>query len=267
MWAACRVSCSDHFQWNRSTGVVVTVGKQGLPFTVEGATSSRELLTIDRSNLSNNIWFPQEYAPGISVSGRFAPWVYRVGAYSAGAANREFGKFSGGVFGLASGGYDFAKALGAREALLSGNYVYQHPDPDNTFTRQLEHVASANFRFETRRWGARADLSTATGYLGQSDLWSVMAMPFFNATSKLQVIGRYTVLRSDAPRGVRLATYESRLVPGRGDEYDEWYGGVNYYFYGHRLKLQTGVQSVHMTDRDTDAYSGVSWITGVRVGW
>ena len=76
---------------------MLTVGKQSAPFTLDGATSSRELLTIDRSNLANNIWFPQEYLPGVSLSGRRAPWVYRAALYSSGAMNREFGEFSGGI--------------------------------------------------------------------------------------------------------------------------------------------------------------------------
>jgi phosphate-selective porin OprO/OprP len=96
-----------------------------------------------------------------------------------------------------------------------------------------------------------------------------MAMPFVNVTDKLQGIVRYTYLESDGPNGVRLATYESRLVPGRGDRYNEIYLGANYFFYGHKLKLQSGVQFADMNDRANDggAYSGVSWTTGIRVGW
>ena len=60
-----------------SGAFAVTVGKQSVPFTKEGATSSKELITIDRSNIAKNIWFPQEYMPGVSVSGRVAPWEYR----------------------------------------------------------------------------------------------------------------------------------------------------------------------------------------------
>ena len=258
-----------YLQWNRSSRLALTVGKHGVPFTVDGATSSKELLAIDRSNLSNNMWFPQEYVPGVSVSGRVAPWVYRAGVYSAGAANREFGEFSGGPFTLGVLGYDFAKRLGVREALLSGNYVYQRPDADNSFTRQLEHTASLNFKFDAGKWGLRTDVSAATGYLGQSDLWGLMGMPFVNLTDKFQVVGRYTFLSSEDVNGVRLATYESRLVSGRGDRYDEWYVGANYYFYGHKLKLQSGLQWAQMDDRANDggAYSGVSWTTGLRVGW
>jgi phosphate-selective porin OprO/OprP len=115
----------------------------------------------------------------------------------------------------------------------------------------------------------RTDLSAATGYLGQSDLWGVMANPFMNVTDKLQFVGRYTFLESERPNGLRLALYESVVAPGRGDRYNELYGGANYYFYGHKLKLQSGVQWAHMKDRANDggAYSGVAWTTGLRVGW
>ena len=258
-----------YLQWTKSGRLAVTIGKHSIPFTMDGATSSKELLTIDRSNLTNNIWFPQEYLPGVSVSGRTAPWVYRAGIYSAGAMNREFGEFNGGAIGLGVLGYDFGKSLGVKEALLTGNYVYQHPDSHNTFTRQLEHIGSLNFKFETVKWGVRTDLSIASGYLGQSDLWATMVMPFYNATDKLQFVGRHTFLDSEQPNGVRLATYESRLVPGRGDRYHEWYAGANYYFYGHKLKLQTGLHHAEMKDRANDggAYSGLSWTSGLRVGW
>jgi phosphate-selective porin OprO/OprP len=258
-----------YVQWAKNPRLVLTVGKHAAPFTVDGATSSRELITIDRSNLANNIWFPQEYLPGVSVSGRRAPWIYRAAVFSSGAMNREFGEFSGGTAALGVIGYDFAPALDVEEALVTGNYVYQTADRNNTFTRQLEHIGSINLRFEDDRWGARADLSAASGYLGQSDLWAFQAMPFVNITDKLQAIVRYTFVGSDDVNGVRLATYESRLVSGRGDRFNEWYLGANYYLYGHRLKLQSGLQFTDMNDRANDGgeYSGVAWTTGLRVGW
>jgi phosphate-selective porin OprO/OprP len=258
-----------YVQWNKSTKLALTVGKQGVPFTSDGATSSKDLITIDRSMIAQNIWFPQEYMPGVSASGRIAPWNYRFGVYSSGAMNREFGEFSGDYFTLALVGYDFAKKLAVKEAVLTGNYLYQHPDPDNTFTRQLEHIVSGHFRLEADKWGLRTDLSSAQGYLGQSDMWGAMAMPFYNITPKLQGVFRYTYMSSDAPNGLRPAGYEARVVPGRGDEYNELYLGANYYFYGHRLKVQSGLQWADMNDRVADGgeYSGVSWTTGLRVGW
>jgi phosphate-selective porin OprO and OprP len=256
-------------EWSTRPELVVTVGKQGVPFTVDGATSSRDLIAIDRSNLTNNIWFTEEYLPGVSVSGASDPWVYVVGAYSSGARNKELGEFSGGVVTLGSLGYDFAKSMAAKEALASVNYVYQNPDPDNTFTRPFQHIVSLNLRLETTRWGLRSDLSAASGYYTQSNVWGVMVMPFVNITPKLQVVTRYNFLDSRDANGIRLAAYEDRVVSGRGDEYHDAYVGANYYFYGHQLKLQTGVQFADLQDRANDggAYSGVSWVTGVRLGW
>lgn len=255
--------------WAAKPTLTLTVGKQSVPFTNEGATSSRELLTIDRSNLANNLWFPQEYAPGVSVSGRIAPWNYRAGIYSSGAANREFGEFSGGVFTLGILGYDFAKPAGMREAVVTANYLYQQEDVDNTFTRRFAHIISSHVRLEDGRWGFRGDVTKGIGYLGQRNVLGIMAMPFFNVTDRLQAVGRYTFLNGDGNNGVLLATYESRVVGSRGDEYHEGYLGVNYYFYGHRLKLQSGLQFGDMADRANDggAYSGTSWVTGLRVGW
>jgi phosphate-selective porin OprO/OprP len=258
-----------YLQWSRSGALAVTVGKQGVPFTLDGATSSRELITIDRSNLTNNLWFPQEYIPGVSVSGEAARWIYRTGVYSSGEANREFGEFSGGAFTLGVLGYDFAESFGFKEALLTGNYVYQHPDADNTFTRRLQHVGSINLRLDTTRWGIRTDVSAAKGYLGQNDLWGLVAMPYVNITEKFQVVSRYTLLDSRGPNGVQLGTYENRLVSGRGNRYNEGYVGANYYFYGHKLKLQSGLQYADLNDSAGDGgeYSGLSWTTGIRVGW
>jgi phosphate-selective porin OprO/OprP len=258
-----------YVQWAQNPRLVLTAGKQSAPFTLDGSTSSREVLTIDRSNLSNNLWFPQEYLPGVSLSGRRAAWVYRAALYSSGEANREFGEFSGGVVALGVVGYDFAPMLEVKEAVVTGNYAHQQADADNTFTRQLGHIGSINFRFEDGKWGARADLSTAAGHLGQRDLWAFQGMPFLNVTSRFQIVGRYTHIDSDGPNGIRLTSYESRVVSGRGDEYDELYLGANYYFYGHRLKLQTGVQFAEMSDTANDGgeYSGVAWTSGLRVGW
>ena len=255
--------------WQKHPRAVVIIGKQSVPFTQEGATSSKELLTIDRSNLANNIWFTQEYMPGVSVNGRAARWVYRAGIYSSGAMNREFGRFDGDYFTLGLAGYDFGTKLGVKEALLTANYVYQHPDANNTFTKRFEHVASLHFTLDEPRWGLRGDLAKTAGYLGQSDLWAVMLMPHFNATDKLQFVARYTLVDSAANNGVSLNAYENRVVTSRGDRYNEGYAGVNYFFHGHRLKLQSGVQFAAMQDRADDggAYSGASWTSGIRIAW
>jgi len=134
--------------WQKYRNAVITVGKQSVPFTQDGATSSKELLTIDRSNLANNIWFTEEYMPGVSLSGRASRWNYRAGLYTSGEATREFGRFNGGVFTLFVVGYDLAKTVHAKGATLTGDYLYQEPDERNTFTKPFEHVGSLHFSVE-----------------------------------------------------------------------------------------------------------------------
>ncbi len=258
-----------YLAWSRSKDFALTMGKQSAGFTLDGMTSSKELLTIDRCNLANNLWFPEEYFSGVSASGRPGHWVYRAGVYSSGRTDEEFGEFNGSFFGLGTLGYDFAEHLRVKKAVLAVNFVYNDPDPNNTVSRQLERIGSINFNLDAGKWGVRTDFSAGAGYGQQSDLWGAMVMPYYNLTDRLQVVARYTHVTSDEVNGVRLARYESELVSGRGDEYNEFYLGLNYYFYNHKLKVQTGVQYADMRDRANDggAYSGWGWTTGLRISW
>lgn len=258
-----------YLAWSRNQDLIVTLGKQSAPFTLEGSTSSKELLTVDRGNLANNLWFPNEYFPGVSLSGRPKQWRYWAGLYSSGAGDREFGEFNGGVFAVGTLGYDFARQFKVQQALLSLNYVRHETDSQSTWTRHLGNIGSLQFRFDTGRWGVHSEVAAGTGDLGQSDLWGAVLLPFYNLTEKLQVAGRYTYLHSAGENGLRLALYENQVVAGRGDEYHEVYLGVNYYLYRHRLKLQTGLSYADMQDRAKDGgkYSGWSWTTGLRIAW
>ena len=255
--------------WSPGAALELTVGKHGVGFTMDGQTSSKELLAIDRSNLANNIWFTEEYVPGISVNGEKAGFVYDVGVFSSGPKDRGFGGSSGGEFTLLTIGRDFSARLQAEEALLRLNYVDNEPDPLNGFTRPFERVLSINFAFAQERWGVRSDVSTADGYLGQSDLSGLMVMPYFSLDDDLELVTRYTWLESDDPNGVRFARYERALAGGLGDEYRELYVGINYYWHGHKLKIQSGLQYADMNDLAADGgdYSGWAWTTGLRVSW
>jgi phosphate-selective porin OprO/OprP len=255
--------------WTPQENLEFTLGKRSAPFTMDGSTSSRDLLTIDRANLANNLWFPQEYIPGLTVRRESDHWQYMLGVYSSGSANREFGNFDGKYFLLTTLGYNFAELLGTRDATLAADYVYNEPDSRNTFTRPLEQVGSLHFKFDQGKWGFRTDLTGGIGYLGQSDLWGTMFMTHYMLTRRLQIVGRYTFLQSADNNGVLLARYENRVVSGKGDQYQEFYAGLNYYFYGHKLKVQTGVQYAEMRDRANDGgqYYGWAWTTGLRISW
>jgi phosphate-selective porin OprO/OprP len=194
---------------------------------------------------------------------------------SSGEASPEFGDFNAGSFGLFSVGYNFAKSLGVDKALLRFDYVYQDEHPGNTrgtpsaFTRNHEQVASLNFSYENGPWGLGTDLVTSKGYRGQPDLFGLQIMPSYELSEDWQLVFRYSYINSDGDNGIRFARYENALESGRGDEYNEFYFGVNKYFYGHKLKWQTGVQYTTMNDHaeDSGEYDGWGVTTGIRISW
>lgn len=255
--------------WKFCDAAKLTLGKQSVKFTLDGSTSSNDLLTIDRNNLSNNLWFTTEYISGISLSGKVNAWQYTAGFYSGGTDTKEFGNFDEGHFALVSLGYDFAKAIGAKKALLRADYVYNDPNVESTATRPFENIGSVTFQLDEGKWGISTDVSAGSGFGRQSDVFGFVIMPWYNITDKLQAVARYTYMESSDPNGIRFSRYENVMSKGKGDEYQEWYAGLNYFVYGHKLKLQTGVTWADMKDSANDggALHGWTWTTGLRVSW
>ena len=259
-----------YIAWEPDDVFNLKIGKQSLPFTYDGRTSSKLLLTIDRSAIGNNIWDPEEYLPGVSVSGEKNDWQYRFGIFSSGTANPEFGEFDATWIADIGIGYNFAEILGADNAVIALDYVYQEPTDVETFNRPNEHVASLNFDYQDGKVGLATDVTASTGYGGQSDLFGLMLMPsYYLIDKKLQAVLRYTFLSSADPRGIRFGRYEREVAPGRGEEYQEIYAGLNYYIYGHKLKLQGGVQYTTMEDSTNSGgdYAGWQGVVGLRMSW
>jgi phosphate-selective porin OprO/OprP len=258
-----------YLAWKPSEAFKLTLGKHSVKFTLDGATSSNELLTIDRSNIANNLWFPNEYISGVSISGKIGNWQYNTGFYSGGTDSPEFGNFDAGNFWLGSVGYDFGKTLGVKKALLRLDYVYNDPNLESTSVRPFENIGALVFQLENGRWGFSAEGEVATGFGTQSNVRAFGVMPWFNITDKLQAVTRYTYLTSDEPNGIRLARYDSFVTAKKGSEYHEIYGGLNYYICGHRLKLQTGVSYVVLNEPSIERgeYHSWQWTSGLRVSW
>ena len=94
-------------------------------------------------------------------------------------------------------------------------------------------------------------------------------MPYYGFNPRIQAVLRYTYVSSADDNGVRLPRYENKIVDGRGNEYDELYAGLNVYFYGHKLKWQTGLEYASMKDDANDGgeYEGWGLSTGLRLYW
>ena len=100
-------------------------------------------------------------------------------------------------------------------------------------------------------------------------LWGASLMPFYTLSEMLQLVVRYPYVGSDGDNGVRLPRSYNEVVSDRGDEYNELYAGLNVFFYGHKLKWQTGLQYADMSDSAGDGGETDGWCltTGLRIYW
>ncbi len=255
--------------WSKSDALEIKLGKQGALFTMDGATSSKQLIRMERSLLSTNLWFPEEYFSGATASGEIGNWVYSTGIFSS-DGGKEFGDFEAGSFGLLSLGYDFAEATGLDKALVRGDFVYNDISGEGILnTRSLNNIVSLNATFERGPWGIRTDLASACGWDTQSDLVGVAIMPYYRISERWQLVTSYNYVSSEGPNGVRFDRYEGRIETGRSDEAHEFYFGVNYYLCEHKLKWQTGVEYTTTEDfaNDGGAYDGWGLTSGIRISW
>jgi phosphate-selective porin OprO/OprP len=262
-------------QWNVAPDLFVTVGKQPSKFTLDGSTSANQLLTIDRSALAKNVGMSEESQPGVTCDTQRGPWHLRGCVFSSGAATPEFGRFNAGILGIVSVGYDAAPAWKVDQALLRADFMLQSPDHENAtggptaYSRNHEKALSLSLQLRQGPWGLGVDVGYSEGRDAQPDLHGIQVMPSYAFSEAWQVVFRYTYVGSAAANGVSFTGYESKLTPGKGDRFDEFYFGLNRYFYGHKLKCQLGVEHTRMLDDPADggAYHGWGVVTAVRVSW
>lgn len=258
-----------YIAWSPADAFELRLGKHGAPFTLDGATSSKKLIRLERGLLASNFWFTDEYFTGVSANGEVGNWIYRLGAFSGDIdSNSEFGKFNAGYFGLASLGYNFAAVTGLDKSLVRVDYLYNEED-ENNGTADLEQIVSLNSQLEKAAFGVWTDLAAARGYSDQSDLFAVEVMPFVNLSAQWQLVTSYHYVTSSGDNGVKLDRYENRIETGRSDAAHDFYVGVNYYLCGHKLKWQTGVEYTTASDHADDGggYDGWGVTSGIRISW
>ena len=118
--------------------------------------------------------------------------------------------------------------------------------------------------YETKRWGTQASLIYGDNGYGdptdsaknranrQGDFYGVTVMPWYwLVKDRLQLVGRYEYAGSEESEGIRLPSRYIRghhddpnlqMNGGRGERYDSWYLGLNYYLCGDNAKIMAGVQ-------------------------
>ena len=254
-----------YLSWSTDTGIKIKVGKQSAPFTLHGSTSSKKLYTLERGKIARNIWFTNEYFTGASLSGSHENWDYLAGIYSSDEGPEFDEAFDYGTFGLFSIGYNFEESEYFDNSLLRFDLMMQEKDALNQ-TPEHKNAFSIVTKLKKGKLNFWGDLSFSNGYGSQSDVWGTQLMPFYDFTDKIQGVFSYTYVESKDALDVDVTRYERDLA-GRGDEMKEYFFGVNYFFYGHKLKWQNAIQYSEMDNLGTKVYEGWGYTSGLRISW
>ena len=241
----------------------ILIGKLKPRFTREYTTSSRRILTFERSLLVNNLAPPK--ATGIWIGGKSADSLsYAFGVFS-GDQEDEFTKFEHGALLIGKLGIDINDDLNVGLDLMAS---IDDPEIADATSFGISLSSAYNEGYGNGRFGLITDLIFAAGSDDNPDLYGAVLMPSYSLTDTTELVARYDIAYSD---GLRLRRRYERSVPevadgGRGDFFQGVYLGLNHYIHDHKLKLMTGVQYSDMDGGgDGGDFDGWTWFGGVRL--
>ena len=286
-----------------SDALNVTVGKTKVKFGREQEISSKEILTFERSLVSNML-FPGELT-GAMVNGKgiYDYWTYELGVYGSERAQGFTGLDQGTVV-LGKIGYDYSSQSGLDTAVASFQYMHNsepsykgdNSDPEfyaSTSPGFTDSIALTN-DITKGRFGLTTDILYGFGFEGtvdqagvakainQSDVFGVSLIPSYYVADGLQLVGRFQwATGGDAtPKNGSTPASSNLGLPGRyekwapntiqnGETYTSFYLGLNYYIYGHKLKLMNGIEYSIMDGGlakkgQTSSYDGYTFYSGLR---
>ncbi len=254
--------------WTVSDQLQLNAGKLEVKFTKEFEISSREIVTIERSLLNNQL-SPQQltgaWINGKNVAGR---WSYELGIYGA-DIQEEFTEFQGGAIILGKIGYDLASVTGLEKSAVGLHWMHSS-DPGDAGAKPYDDSFALTGEIQQGRWAVTGDLLFACSD-DSPDVFGINIIPSYKLTDKLQLVARYQLASSTDDNGLSLQRRYERTAPDlvgfSGDQYQAGYLGLNYYLCGQKLKLMTGVEYANMTDDAGDGgeYDGWTWMTGLRM--
>jgi len=268
-----------------SDALNVTVGKTKVKLGREQEISSKEILTFERS-LVSNLFFPGELT-GIMANGKGIQdyWSYELGVYGNDRV-REFSAFDQGAIILGKIGYDYSSQAGLDTAVVAFHYMhntdpgYQDKELDFNFYSSASPSFTDTIGISTDitkgRFGLTADLLYGFGFDGdaeqkgvatpidQSNVLGLSLIPSYYIADGLQLVGRLQVATSSDPDGISLPNRYEKWSPTadpKGNTYLSAYAGFNYYIYGHKLKLMNGIEYSTLGGGD---YDGYTFLSGLR---
>ena len=161
-----------YIKYQGNDALNVTIGKQKVAWSYGWSTSSRKILTFERSLLVNQL--APKKTTGISASGSIENWSYILGIYN-GNIDEEFGDFDdSGEFALASIGYDYSKDSDFDKAAWRLDLLHNRDEANNA-AKPYKNSISLNHSLSQGAITLNTDLIHAGGY--SDDAYGIGLLP------------------------------------------------------------------------------------------
>ena len=264
-----------------SDALNINAGKTKVKFSREQEISSKEIFTVERSLVSNTL-FPGELT-GAWVNGKGIAdyWLYEFGVYGA-DKQREFSNLDNGSVILAKIGYDYSSQADLESAVVMLHYMHNTkpgfqetaspeygPGSSPKFTDSIaltNEISQGRFGLMTEAmygfgFNGTASVKGANKKIAQSDVFGISIIPSYYLNDGFQLVGRLQLATAPDKDGLQVPGRYEQLVSGddeKGNTYASAYAGLNYYMYGHKLKLMNGLEYSHMGGGEYDGYTFMS---------
>lgn len=226
----------------------LTYGRHKFAISQEARESSKKILTVERSAISNRV-FGSFRPTGATLTAKAGQWDVFTAIFSTEFDDEFLADWSESQAYQARIGYQATDNL-----YLAADFVYN--DGDIADTWQYKWATSWSAEYNQDRWGITADFIYGdNGDIGDGqvanrddDFWGVVILPHaWIVKDRLQAVARYQYQGSEASEGIRLNSRYVRATDaavnsGRGDEHHSYYLGLNYHFCDHNAKILAGVE-------------------------
>lgn len=260
-----------YIKWRPSDAFNLTVGRQKPQIAYyDFLQSTNNQPTFERSQIFNQLRVDR--VTGAVADGKIGNFTYQAGIYSN-DIDLEFGQFDAGIAFGAGVGYNLKEALGTDKADLRFDWLHSDSeDSKATILDRYEDLFTTTFWLKEGRFGLVTELFLATGGdPGWDDAFGFFIQPTYDIVKdKLQLVGRYSFSTGDGSNSIQAQSRYERRAPeltgsGRGDQYNAFYGGFQYFIYGDKLKVLGGAEYATVDGGGNGGdYDGWTVLTGVR---
>lgn len=263
-----------YFTWAENEALNISAGKAELKFNREQEYSSRDLPVFERSALGNMFYGGELTGAWVSGKGIQGGWLYFLGVYGNDRQD-EFPDFNGGAMILGKIGYNYTPMTHLDLAEVKFQLLH-NTDPgfsdSNTPAASplYSNCISISNELTKGPFGLTTEFMWGDGEEGAGDVCGIYAMPSWYITEKLQLISVIELAGGSEDNAVLLPKHFEYYSPGddTGDRYFATFAGLNYYVYGHKLKLMSGVKYSYLDGTPTgDGFDGWTFMAGVRMAF